>query len=158
MGVSVGVYKGTIPSRGVILDNSKHGLTMEIETNISTCQYPSTIDELVNDMENHPDRYKHLQFILNREKHHRLGLGQKYLVVNPAGFDLYELNSVDYSNGIIQMILTAPETGNTVKINLDVCNEHPDLFLVNWKDIEEMVYAERNFNCDDDVLLELEDE
>jgi hypothetical protein len=80
-------------------------------------------------------------------------------VVNHAGFDLYELNSVDYSNGIIKMILTNPDTGNPSEINLAVYNEHPDIYLINWKDVLEMAYSERIFgNADNDVLLELEDE
>jgi hypothetical protein len=128
------------------------------ESNINTCQYPSTLDELLDDMQLHPSKYKHLQFILNRAKHHRLGLGQRYLVVNRFGFGLYELNSVDYKHGIIKMILTNPDTGNTSEINLDVNNEHPETYLINWTDIEDMVYAERNFDCADDELLELEDE
>jgi hypothetical protein len=131
-------------------------INMGEEPKNSICTYPSTLVELLDDMELYPNRYKHLQFILNREKHHNLGLGQKYLVVNNIGFGLYELNCVDYSNGIIQMILTNPDTGNTSEINLDVNNEHPETYLINWKDIEDMVYAERTFDCADDELLELE--
>lgn len=129
---------------------------MAQEVNNSTCQYPATLDELVDDMEMHPDRYKHLQFILNRKKHQHLGMGQKYLVVNRAGFALYELNNIDYSDGIIQMTFTSSESGNIVKINLDACNEHPDMYLINWIDIQDMVYAERTINCVGDELLELE--
>jgi hypothetical protein len=125
---------------------------------VTNNNYPSTLDELIDDMQLHPDKYKHLQFILNREKHHNLGLGQKYLVVNNNGFGLYELNFVDYSNGILKMIFTTPTTGNPVKINLDVYNEHPDIYLINWTDIEDMVYTERNFDCANDELLEFEDD
>lgn len=132
---------------------------MANKENNSTYQYPSTLDELIDYMEKHPDKYKHLQFILNREKHHNLGLGQKYLVVDNFGFGLYELNSVDYRYGIIKMKLTNPDTGNSFKINLNVNNAHPNLYLINWQDVEEMVFAEGNFgNADNDVLLELEDE
>jgi hypothetical protein len=126
------------------------------ETNNDICQYPSTLQELLDDMQS--GRYSHLQFILNRKKHHNLGLGQKYLVVNNIGFGLYELNSVDYKQGIIKMIFTNPDTGNPAEITLDVRNKHPETYLINWTDIEDMVYAERNFDCADDELLELEDE
>jgi hypothetical protein len=129
---------------------------MAQETNNNTFQYPSTLQELLDDMQS--GRYSHLQFILNRKKHHNLGMGQKYLVVNNIGFGLYELNCVDYSNGIIKMIVTNPDTGNTSEITLDVRNKHPETYLINWTDIEDMVYAERNFDCADDDLLELEDE
>jgi hypothetical protein len=68
------------------------------------------LDELIDDMEKHPVRYKQLQFILNRKKHYNLGLGQDYLLMNRIGFGLYKLNSVDYCNGILKMILTNPDT------------------------------------------------
>ena len=102
--------------------------------------------------------WKNIQTDISTKKHHNLGLGQEYLLVNRAGFGLYELNSVDYSNGIIQMIFTSSATGNTIKINLDVCNEHPDMYLINWKDVEDLVFTERNFDCADNELLEIEDE
>lgn len=66
-------------------------------------EYPNTLDKLVSDMELNPDKYKHLQFILNRQKHMNLGLGQLYLVVNEIGFGLYRLNDVDYHNGIVRL-------------------------------------------------------
>lgn len=128
---------------------------MEKESINSTYQCPLTLDELVDDMEKHIDKYKHLQFILNRQKHINLGLGQKYLVVNYAGFDLYELINLDCSNGIIQLTFTNPDNGNSLEINLDINNEHPNIFLVNWKDLEEMVLAERKFDCSKDECLNL---
>ena len=131
---------------------------MANKENNSTYQYPSTLDELIDYMEKHPVRYKQLQFILNRKKHHRLGMGQRYLVVNRFGFGLYELISVDYSNGIIQMIFTNPDTGNPAEFNLEANYEQPDIYLINWKDVEEMVYAGVSIGCDNDELLELEDE
>jgi len=131
---------------------------MTNEEKNSIHQIPSTLDELVQDMEKHPDRYKHLQFILNRKKNHNLGLGQKYLVVNSIGFGLYKLNSVDYKHGIITMILTNPDTAIPAEINLNIDNKHPELFFVNWKDIEDLVLTGRNFDCADNELLELEDE
>ncbi len=98
-----GIIRGRYPAGGA--GQYKNEIIMDKEINNSTFQYPLTIEELIDDMEKHPDRYKHLQFILNRKKNHNLGLGQKYLVVNSIGFGLYELNGVDYSNGIITMIL-----------------------------------------------------
>jgi hypothetical protein len=118
--------------------------------------YPSTLDEFIDDMQLHPDKYKYLQFIFSREKHHRLGMGQRYLLVNRVGFGLYQLDMVDYNNGIIQMIFTNADTGNPAEINLDVNNEHPELFLINWKDIEDMVYVRRTFDCAEDESLKLD--
>ncbi len=102
-------------------------------------EYPNTLDELITDMELNPERYKHLQFILNRQKHMGMGLGQLYLVVNEVGFGVYRLNNVDYENDIIHLSFTNPKTLNYAEITLDIKNKHPQIFLINWKDIEDMV-------------------
>ena len=121
-------------------------------------EYPNTLDELVTDMELNPERYKHLQFILNRQKHMNLGLGQMYLVVNEVGFGLYQLNNVDYHNGIVRLSFTNPATDNIADISLDITNKHPQIFLINWKDIEDMVYSRIIANYTDNELLELNNE
>jgi len=121
-------------------------------------EYPNTLDELVSDMELNPNKYKHLQFILNRQKHMNLGLGQLYLVVNEVGFGLYRLNDVDYHNGIVRLSVINPATENSAHISLDITNKHPQMFLINWKDIEDMVYSGIVTNYTDNELLELNKE
>lgn len=121
-------------------------------------EYPNTLKELVTDMELHPDNYKHMQFILNRQKHMNLGLGQLYLVVNNVGFGLYRLDSLDYQQGFILLSFTNPATGNIAEYSLDINNRHPDVFLINWKDIEDMVYSEIASTYNDNELRELEKE
>ncbi len=121
-------------------------------------EYPNTLDELVTDMELNPDKYKHLQFILNRQKHMNLGLGQLYLVVNEVGFGLYRLNDVDYYNGIVRLSFTNPPTDNSADIKLDITNKHPQTFLINWKDIEDMIYYSVTSSCTDNELIELKNE
>lgn len=120
--------------------------------------YPNTLYDLIVDMELNPERYKHLQFILNRPEHMGLGLGQLYLVVNENGFGLYRLDDVDYENSIIQLSFTNPMTGNYAEISLDINNKHPQLFLINWLDIEDTVYKEVVYDFTDNELLELESE
>jgi len=119
---------------------------------------PATTDELITDMELNPERYKHLQFILNRQKHMGLGLGQLYLVVNETGFGVYRLDDVDYENSIIRLSFSNPLTGNFAEISLDIDNKHPQLFLINWLDIEDMVYKEMVYDFIGNELLELENE
>ena len=121
-------------------------------------EYPNTLDELVTDMERNPYKYKHLQFILNRQKHIGLGLGQLYLVVNELGFGLYRLNDVDYRNGIVRLSFINPSTDNSADMSLDITNKHPQTFLINWKDIEDMVYSGIVANYTDNELLELNNE
>lgn len=119
---------------------------------------PVTMDELITDMELNPERYKHLQFILNRQNHLGLGLGQLYLVVNETGFGVYRLDDVDYENSIIQLSFTNLMTGYCAEISLDIINKHPQLFLINWLDIEDMVYKGVVYDFTDNELHELESE
>jgi hypothetical protein len=118
---------------------------------------PATLDDLLDAMKNPSGGYQHLQIILKRDNTTDwLGLGQKYLVVNKNGFGVYQLNDVDYNDGKIVMRLTNPATGNRAEISLDINNKHPQVVLVCWDDIRDMVYAERTNNFADDILLELD--
>ena len=127
---------------------------MEKETNNNFYRRMPTVLELLDD---NSGRYDHLKVIMYRNKEStRLGLGQKYLVINTIGFGVYRLDDVDYSNGKIFLTLTNPDTGNSTEINLDINEGHPEHFLICWNDIKNMVYAESACNVIDDGLLELE--
>jgi hypothetical protein len=127
---------------------------MKKETNNNTCQYPSTFDELVDDMEDHPDRYKHLQIMLYHKIDHHPHLGDKYLVVNENGFNVCQLKDLEYSDGKIFLTLINTNTCNMEKIAVNVNEKHPKLFLINWKDVEDMVYVESICYDTNDELLE----
>jgi len=121
--------------------------------------YPATIEELLDAMQDPSGRYKHLKIIFYRNKSSlKLGLGQQYLVVNQDGFGLYQLNDINYRNGILIMMFTNPRTGNMAEITLDVNNKHPEHFLICWKDIKQLMFEENLLDIIDDELLELERE
>ncbi len=117
---------------------------------------PITLKELVADIQRKPEEYSHLQFILSRHELNEKDLGKMYLVVNTCGFGLYRLDEVDYKNGEILLSFTNPVTGNMAELNVDIKNKHPQVFLVNWKDIEDMMYVGRVDDISDNELLELE--
>lgn len=119
--------------------------------------YPADLPELIEAMQ--AGKYKHLSIFLYRDKSSLdLGFGQKYLVVSRTGFDVYELKSVDYNAGFLQMLFTNPDTGCFAELNIDVNNEHPEHFCLRWNDIKDMVYNEIASSYDATDLLELEDE
>jgi len=121
-------------------------MTKEPDNNNSNSA-PS-VDKLIDDMQN--GIYKHIQvFLYKDDPNHGFGMGEKYLVVNQNGLGLYRLKSVDYCDGKIQLVFTDPASGTPATANLDIKNVHPDLFLINWKDITDMAYA-------DNDLLELD--
>lgn len=124
---------------------------------VTYSKYPADLSELIEEMQ--AGRYKHLSIFLYRHKSSLdIGFGQRYLLVTPDGFGLYDLKSVDYKAGFLQMLFTNPDTGCFAKINLDVNNEHPEHYCLCWSDIKDMVYNEIASDYDDADLLELEDE
>ena len=119
--------------------------------------YPADLPELIEAMQ--AGKYKHLSIFLYRDKSSLdVGFGQRYLLVSNSGFGLYELKSVDYNAGFLQMLFTNPDTGCFAEVNLDVNNEHPENYCLRWSDIKNMVFDEIASDYIDDELLELEDE
>jgi len=54
---------------------------------VTSNNYPVTIEDLIDKMQS--GQYKHLQIFLYRdEPHHRIDMGERYLVVNTDGFAL----------------------------------------------------------------------
>ena len=119
--------------------------------------YPADLPELIEAMQ--AGKYKHLSIFLYRDKSSLdMGFGQQYLLVSNSGFGLYELKSVDYNDGILQILFTDPATGNDAELNLDVNNEHPEHYAIRLHDLKDMLYAEITSGIVDDELLELENE
>lgn len=111
---------------------------MTKETHNNSYERKPTIQELLDDKSG---KYTNLQIILNRKDNRSLGLGQEYLAVNNIGFGVYQLNDIDYSDGIILLTLTNISNGNRVEITMDINDEHPQYFLICWEDIKQMVDA-----------------
>ena len=118
---------------------------------------PHSIDEMVNEMETHPDAYQHLKVFLRRENSTGIpDFGEEYLAVSPSGFGLYRINSTDYQNGRIILTLTEASTNKEVSYSLDINNQNPNCLFIRWKDLKRMVFNEcmkRNINDND--LLEM---
>lgn len=130
---------------------------MAKEPNNSNCECSPSLDELLDDMQNPSGKYKHLQIVLYRNINSlKLGLGQKYLVVNNVGIGVYKLNDVDYCNGSILMFFTNTFTGDKAEISLDINEKHPQVFIICWDDIKQMVYKENESKEKTDELLEFD--
>ena len=120
-------------------------------------KYPSSIDEMLSEMEKHPDKYKHLKVFLRRENSNGIpDFGEEYLAVSPSGFGLYRINSADYQNGRIILSLTEVSTNKAVNYSLDINNQHPSCIFIRWKDVKNMVFDEcMKSKINDNELLEL---
>lgn len=129
----------------------------EEEIHNKTCQYPETIEELVDAMEKHPDSYHHLKVFLRRDGVTDLPeFGEEYLVVSSSGFGLYKINAVDYQNGRIILTLIEVSTNKEVHYSLNLTDPHPSCIFIRWKDVKNMVFDEcMTSNVNDNDLLEL---
>ena len=131
---------------------------MAKQTERSTYECPATPEELLDEMQDPSGKYKHLQIILTRNSINRsMGLGQQYLVVNNNGFGVYQLLNTDYCNGVIQLKLKDTYTGEIAHITLNITDKHPQLYLICWNDIKQLVYKENiDKTSTTEELLELE--
>lgn len=120
-------------------------------------KYPNSIDEMVSEMEKHPNVYQHLQVFLRHENSTGIpDFGEEYLGVSQSGFGLYRINSTDYQNGIIILSLTEASTNKAVNLSLDINNQHPSCLFIRWKDVKNMVFDEcMKSKINDNALLDL---
>ena len=114
-----------------------------MKTNSNKISAPTSINELVEDMEKHPDMYQHLKIFLGRESNTGIpDFGEQYLAVSHDGFALYRLDSVDYHDGTIILSLTEQSTNQPVKFSVDINNLQPSCLFIRWKDIWNIVLDE----------------
>lgn len=120
-------------------------------------KYPTSLDEMVSEMEKHPDLYQHLRIFLRRESN--IGIpdfGEQYLAVSHDGFALYRLDSVDYQDGRVLLSLTEQSTNQPMKFSVDINNKQPSCLFIRWKDIWDLVLDDcLRSNVDDNDLFEL---
>ena len=140
---------------GSALYTNSYNLPMKTRTN--ELSKPTSINELVQDIEKHPDRYQHLKIFLRHENSTRIpDFGEQYLAVNHEGFALYRLDSVDYQDGRIFLSLKEATTDIAVTHTLDINEEHPRCLFIRWKDIWNLVLDDILRSNEDDIeLLEL---
>ena len=128
-----------------------------MKTDSSKLSKPTSINELVQDMEKHPYRYQHLKVFLRRENSTGIpDLGEEYLAVSPSGFGLYRIDSTDYLNGRIILSLTEVSTNKAVNYSFNINEVHPTCLFVRWKDVKSLVFEEcMKSEINDKELLEL---
>lgn len=111
--------------------------------NHNSYQCPDSIEELVDEMEKHPDRYQYLKVFLRRDGMCDLpDFGEEYLAVSCEGFGLYRIESVNYQNERIIISLTDTSTNEPVIHSVDIKNSHPSCLFVRWKDVKNLVFNE----------------
>lgn len=140
----------------VVVPNIQLVNKFDMKTDSNKIANPTSINELVQEMERHPDSYQHLRIFLGRESNTDMpDFGEQYLAVSHDGFALYRLDSVDYQDGTIILSLTEQSTNQPVKFSVDINNAQPSCLFIRWKDIWNLVLDDiLRSNVDDIELLE----
>ena len=127
-----------------------------MKTDLNKISKPASINELVQEMERHPNLYQHLRIFLGSESNTGIpDFGEQYLAVSHDGFALYRLDSVDYQDGNIILSLTEQSTNQPVKFSVDINNAQPSCLFILWTDIWNLVLADiLRSDVDDIELLE----
>jgi hypothetical protein len=126
-----------------------------MNTDLNKTSIPSSIDELIQNVEKHPDIYRHLQIFLSHEyTNDAPALGEEYLAVTKNGFAIYRIDDIDYQNGIINISLTDTTTYQAETYILDINDKNPKCIFLRWKDVKEMVFNEciRSDRNNDELL------
>lgn len=141
----------------VVVPNIQLVNKFNMKTDSNKIANPTSINELVQEMEKHPDLYQHLRIFLGRESSTGIpDFGEQYLAVSHDGFALYRLDSVDYQNGRIFLSLKEATTDKAVTHTLDINDEHPRCLFVRSKDVWNLLLADiLRSNVDDIDLIEL---
>lgn len=128
-----------------------------MKTEANNISNPTSINELVQEMEKYPDAYQHLKVFLRHENSNGIpDFGEEYLAVSPSGFGLYRINSTDYQNGRIILSLTEVSTNKAVNYSFNINEVHPTCLFIRWKDVKNMVFDEcMKRDVNDNDLLEL---
>jgi len=94
---------------------------------------------------------EHLQIILSKTHDHQVG--DEYLVCSPLGFGVYQLLDINYQEGRIMLTFRNTETDNITVESLDINDTKPQLFLVCWDDIKQMVIKTKTSDLSNDKDL-----
>ena len=125
--------------RGSALYTISYKLPMMKDSN--KISNPTSINELVQEIEKHPDVYQHLKVFLRHENSNGIpDFGEEYLAVSPSGFGMYRINSTDYQNGRIILSLTEVSTNKAVNYSFNINEVHPTCLFIRWKDVKNMVF------------------
>lgn len=111
--------------------------------------------ELIDLFETYPDKYKHLQVFLHRERDTGVRPDNYFLMVSPRVFgkvEVLDLTVEDDNINIEFLDCTIKEVGN-IRINID--DDKPQVLFICWRDIREMV-LDGTLTLDKDELLEFD--
>ena len=100
------------------------------------------VQNLVDLMENSPDKYKHLQVFLHRERPDNSHQDYEFLMVSPKVFGKVRILNVDIEDDFIILEFLDCSTILVGNVKLDIHENNPQTFFICWRDIKQIVLDE----------------
>ncbi len=101
-----------------------------------------TIDELISNMLDNPEKFSHLKIFLHRENTKiQTEFGGKFLFVSPNSFGLVKLNDLVVEDNHINFYLEDVHTCQSGTFTIDTNDKSFQFLLIDWKDIQELANA-----------------
>ncbi len=114
----------------------------------------NTIDELITNMLNTPDKFNHVKIFLHRE-HTNLEseFGRKFLFVSPDSFGLVILKDLHFESNYIKLYLEDEFTGKSGSFAIDTNDKSLNFLLIAWEDILDLVVQDNKSNSTQNNLF-----
>jgi hypothetical protein len=108
---------------------------------------------LVERITNFPDKFKHLQVFLHRERDTDIRPDDYFLMVTPQVFGIVKVLDLKVEGNFINIEFldcTMQEVGS---IKIDIHDARPTIFFICWQDVKKMVLGETiSSYCNNDLL------
>ncbi|MBN2775994.1 MAG: hypothetical protein JXR36_00035 [Bacteroidales bacterium] len=118
-----------------------------------TIKTMNTIDELITNMTDAPEKYHHLKIFLHRENTKIPSeFGRKYLFVSPDSFGLLKLNDLMVENNSIKLHMEDAFTGQLGSFTIDTNDDSFNFLLIAWEDIQTLVVQDKIRNTTKNVI------
>ncbi len=116
----------------------------------------SSIESLVNRMEQSPEMYSHLQVFLHREREDNINQDYEFLMVTNSTFGKVKVLNLNVEDSCVIVNFLDCVNLQVGNVHIDFNDKSSNVFFICWKDVKSMVYAERNINFNKSELLEFD--
>jgi hypothetical protein len=114
------------------------------------------VQGLIEMMENSLEDYNHLQVFLSRDGISNWSEEDEFLMVTPTSFGKVKLLDVSTEDNFIILRIQDCCTQLSGNVRIDINDNNPQTFFINWKDIRRMVLDETTTNNRSDELLDFD--
>ncbi|NMC61316.1 MAG: hypothetical protein GYA51_18335 [Candidatus Methanofastidiosa archaeon] len=114
------------------------------------------IQELINQMICTPDKFKHLQIFLQRDRKIDYGTETEFLMVSPRCFGKVEITDLIVQDDTISVEFLDCATQDVGYVHLNIHDKRPNTIFINWNDLKSLVGSGVCSSIDNSGLLEFD--